>query len=83
MSAVRVRLATRSLVVVTVTVNRAVRASLELRRRTRVLARTATTLRSGTNALRLRPRRPLAAGRYQLVLRVGSGRARTYGLRLR
>jgi outer membrane biosynthesis protein TonB len=82
-SAVRVRLATRSLVVVSVTVDRRARAVLELRRRSRTLVRTAATLKAGTNALRLRPRRKLAPGRYQLVLRVGSARARTYGLRLR
>src|SRR5215210_4094345 len=82
-SAVRVRVATPSLVVVSVTVDRAARASLEVRRRNRTLARTATTLKVGRNALRLRPRRPLPVGRYQLVLRVGSNRARTYGLRLR
>jgi len=81
--AVRVRVATRSLVVVSVTVDRRVRAALELRRRSRTLARTAATLKAGPNALRLRPRRKLAPGRYQLVLRVGSARARTYGLRLR
>jgi hypothetical protein len=82
-SAVKIRVATRKLVVVAVTVDRPARASLELRRRTSRLARMTATLRAGTNALRLRPRRALAAGRYQLVLRVGSGRARTYGLRLR
>jgi plastocyanin len=82
-SAVRVRVATRALVVVNVTVNRAARASIELRRGNRTFARTAATLKAGTNALRLRPRRALAAGRYRLVLRVGSARARTYGLRLR
>jgi hypothetical protein len=82
-SAVRVRVATRSLVVVAVTVDRPARASLELRRRNRTLARTQAALKSGRNVLRLRPRRAVAAGRYQLVLRVGSGRARTYSLRLR
>jgi plastocyanin len=81
--AVRVSRATRSLVVVNVTVDRAARASLQLRRGGRTFARTAATLRPGTNALRLRPQRRLAAGRYQLVLRVGQARARSYGLRLR
>jgi plastocyanin len=82
-SAVKIRVATRSLVVIAVTVNRPARASLELRRRNRTLARAQAALKSGRNVMRLRPRRAVAAGRYQLVLRVGSGRARTYGLRLR
>jgi plastocyanin len=81
--AVRVSRATRSLVVVKVTVDRAARASLQLRRAGRTLARTAATLRPGTNTLRIRPQRRLAAGRYQLLLRVGTARPRTYGLRLR
>jgi hypothetical protein len=82
-SAVKIRVATRSLVVVAVTVNRPARASLELRRRNRTLLRKTAALKSGRNVVRLRPRRVLAAGKYQLVLRVGSGRARTYSLRLR
>ena len=82
-SAFRVNRATRSLVVVKVTVDRAARASLELRRAGRTLARTTAALKAGANSLRLRPRRRLAAGRYQLVLRVGQARPRSYGLRLR
>jgi plastocyanin len=82
-SAVRVSRATRSLVVLNVTVDRTARASLELRRSGRTLARAAATLERGANTLRLRPRRRLAAGRYQLVLRVGQARPRSYGLRLR
>lgn len=82
-SAVRVSRATRSLVVVRVTVDRTAGASLELRRAGRTLARTTATLEPGPNALRLRPRRRLATGRYELVLRVGQARPRSYGLRLR
>jgi len=82
-SAVRVSRATRSLVVVSVTVDRTARASLELRRAGRTLARSTATLEPGRNSLRLRPRRRLAVGRYQLVLRVGQARPRSYGLRLR
>jgi hypothetical protein len=82
-NAVRVSRATRSLVVVKVTVDRAARASLQLRRAGRTFARTAATLKMGANTMRLRPQRRLAAGRYQLVLRVGTARARTISLRLR
>jgi hypothetical protein len=82
-SGVRVRLATRSLVVVSVTVNRPSRAVVELKRKARTVARASALLKAGTTALRVRPRRRLAAGRYQLVLRVGTARPRTYGLRLR
>jgi len=81
--AVRVSRASRSLVVVRVTVDRAVRASLELRRGTKAVARTAATLKAGTNSIRLRPRRAVTPGRYRLVVRTGSSRARTISLRLR
>jgi hypothetical protein len=82
-SAVRVRTATRRLVVVSLRVDRAARGSIELKRRNRTVARTSAALKQGTNVLRLRPRRALPRGRYQLVLRVGTARPRTYGLRLR
>src|SRR5215218_7535135 len=81
--AVRVSRASRSLVVVRVTVDRPVRASLELRRGAKAVAKTAATLKAGTNSIRLRPRRAVAPGRYRLVVRIGSSRARTISLRLR
>src|SRR5215210_3470789 len=81
--AVRVSRASRSLVVVRVTVDRAVRASLELLRGTKTVARTAATLKAGTNSIRLRPRRAVTPGRYRLVVRIGSSRARAISLRLR
>jgi len=82
-TAVRVRTATRTLVVLSLRVDRAARGSLELKRRSRTVAKTSAALKRGTNVLRLRPRRALPRGRYQLVLRVGTARPRTYGLRLR
>ena len=82
-TAVRVRSATRTLVVLSLRVDRAARGSLELKRRSRTVAKTIAALKRGTNVLRLRPRRALPRGRYQLVLRVGTARPRTYGLRLR
>ncbi|MFL5932088.1 MAG: hypothetical protein ACJ75P_12595 [Gaiellaceae bacterium] len=82
-AAVRVSRASRSLVVVRVTVVRAVRASFELRRGAKAVARTAATLKAGTNSIRLRPRRAVTPGRYRLVVRIGSSRARTISLRLR
>jgi len=81
--AVRVSRASRSLVVVRVTVDRPVRASLELRRGAKAVAKTAATLKAGTNSIRLRPRRAVTPGRYRLVVRIGSSRARTISLRLR
>jgi hypothetical protein len=81
-SAVRIATATRKLVVVSVVVNRAATAKLELRRSGRLVARGSWALRKGTNRLRLRPRRALSPGSYRLVLRVGAVRPLTYRLRL-
>src|SRR5215212_2357225 len=72
-----------SVTVGAVRVSRANRASLELRRGTKAVARTAATLKAGTNSIRLRPRRAVTPGRYRLVVRIGSSRARTISLRLR
>jgi hypothetical protein len=82
-SAVRVRTATRRLVVVSLVVDRRATASLELRRRSSVVARMRASVKKGPNRLRLRPRRALSPGSYRLVLRVGAARPLTYRLRLR
>lgn len=82
-SGVRVRTATRRLIVVSVVVDRAARASLELRRRGSLMAKSQGSLTKGSNRLRLRPRRALSPGSYRLVLRVGAARPLTYRLRLR
>jgi hypothetical protein len=82
-SRVRVRTATRRLIVVSLVLDRAAKASLELRGRSSVVARMGKPLRKGPNRLRLRPRRELSPGSYRLVVRVGAARPLTYRLRLR
>jgi hypothetical protein len=82
-SAVRVRTALRTLVVVSLRVDRAARGLLELRRKSKVVASRRPALKRGANVVRIKPRRALPVGRYQLRLRVGTARPRTYGLRLR
>lgn len=68
---------------VSLVVNRAATAKLELRRSGRLVALGSWALRKGANRLRLRPRRTLSPGSYRLVLRVGAVRPLTYRLRLR